>query len=134
MACELGIRRAIIGTGRHRPGEEAGMKTLILEPDPMRARTWTALYGGAMDVVHLARTAAQARLMLIGGRYDRLCLRMGGQAGGSHALLSVARAMNPDCEIVDLASQRRRKVTGPIRGTDRAGATAAEQDHPVSIG
>lgn len=90
------------------------MKTLILEPDALKARGWTARYGGAKDTVHVARTVAQARLMLIGCAYDRLCLRMGGQNGTTHALLSVARAMNPDCEIVDLTSQRRRRVTGPL--------------------
>ena len=100
--------------GSQPPREEAGMKTLILESDPLRARAWISHYGNAVGAVHLARTSAQARLMLIGGSYDRLCLRLKEQGGGSHALLSVARAMNPDCEIVDLTSQRRRTVSGPI--------------------
>jgi hypothetical protein len=102
------------------------MKTLVLEPDAMRARGWTALYGGASDVVHVARSAAQARLMLIGGCYDRLCLRMHAQGGASFALLAVARAVNPECEIVDLASQRRRLANGPSTDADdsAAGVTA----------
>ncbi len=90
------------------------MKTLVLEPDPMRARGWMALYGGATDVVHVARSMAQARLMLIGGCYDRLCFTMGAQRGGGYALLSVARAMNPECEVIDLVSQRARRATGPM--------------------
>jgi len=98
------------------------MKTLILEPDAMRARGWVAMFGTAEDLVHVARSAAQARLMLIGGRYDRLCLRMGRQGGASYALLGVARAMNPDCEVVDLASMRSRLATGPLIGPDQAAA------------
>lgn len=94
------------------------MKTLVLEPDIMRARGWVALYGGASDVVHVARSAAQARLMLIGGCYDRLCLRLRAQGGASFALLAVARAMNPECEIVDLASQRRRRANGAAADAD----------------
>lgn len=99
------------------------MKTLVLEPDPMRARGWTALYGEAAGVVHVARSPAQARLMLISGGYDRLCLRMQAQGGASHALLSVAHAVNPECEIVDLASQRSRRADGPM-------AEAAEEPAP----
>lgn len=99
------------------------MKTLVLEADPMRARGWTALYGGAGQVVHVARSAAQVRLMLIGGNYDRLCLRMRAQGGASYALLAVARAVNPDCEIVDLASLRSRRATGPL--AEAAGDGAA---------
>ncbi len=94
------------------------MKTLIVEADLMRARSWTALYAGAKETVHVARTPAQARLMLIGGVYDRLCLRMGAQGGASHALLAVARATNPDCEFVDLASMRVRGVSGQVLDHD----------------
>lgn len=90
------------------------MKTLVLEPDPMRARGWMTLYGGATDVVHVARSMAEARLMLIAGCYDRLCFTMGAERGAGYALLSVARAVNPECEVIDLASQRRRSVTGPM--------------------
>jgi hypothetical protein len=89
------------------------MKTLVVEPDLVRARGWVALYGGPEDIVHVARSAAQARLMLIGGCYDRLCFCIGAQSGATYALLSVARAMNPDCEVVDLASRRSRRATGP---------------------
>ena len=96
------------------------MKTLILEPDTMRARSWMAQYGAAEDVVHVAKSAAQARLMLLAGSYDRLCLQMGNQGGASYALLSVARAINPDCEIVDLTSHRARRATGPIPVPDLA--------------
>lgn len=92
------------------------MKTLILEEDPVRARSWVATYGGADQCCHHAQSAAQARLMLIAARYDRLCLRLSEQGGATHALLSVARAVNPDCEIVDLASKTRRPVSGPSLG------------------
>ncbi|MBF9031853.1 hypothetical protein HKCCE3408_15750 [Rhodobacterales bacterium HKCCE3408] len=92
------------------------MKTLILEEDPSRARAWMTRFGGPRGRCDLARSPAQARLMLINAQYDRLCLRFGSQGGASHALLSVARATNPDCEIVDLASKTRRPVSGPSRG------------------
>lgn len=92
------------------------MKTLVLENDPVRARAWLARFGGSGHICHLARSPAQARLMLIGVRYDRLCLRLKGQGGARHALLSVARATNPDCEIVDLARKTRRPVSGPSSG------------------
>ncbi|MEM9756596.1 MAG: hypothetical protein AAF914_11415 [Pseudomonadota bacterium] len=92
------------------------MKTLILEPDPLRARTLVHDFGGACDRCDTARSPAQARLMLIATTYDRLCLRMGEQGGAAHALLSVARATNPACEIVDLASRSRRPVSGPADG------------------
>ncbi|MEQ8366747.1 MAG: hypothetical protein RIB61_08570 [Roseicyclus sp.] len=90
------------------------MKTLILEPDSMRARAWVALYGNAVDDVHVARSAAQARLMLISGSYDRLCLRMDQHDGSGFALLSVARSVNAECEIVDLTSRRVRTASGPM--------------------
>lgn len=89
------------------------MKTLILEPDPMRARHWVAHFGAAGSGCDIARSPAQARLLLIAGGYDRLCLTMGDASGARFSLLSVARACNPDCEIVDLASLHSRLVTGP---------------------
>lgn len=98
------------------------MKTLIVEPDPMRARNWSLHFGSACDRCDIARSTAQARLMLIGSSYDRLCLRLGANAGASYALLSVARAMNPDCEIVDLKSRSVRLATGPIPDTDSPAA------------
>ncbi len=96
------------------------MRTLILEPDPLRARNWALHFGSACDRCDLARSTAQARLMLIGASYDRLCLRLGENAGASYALLSVARATNPDCEIVDLGSKSVRLATGPITERDAA--------------
>ncbi|MEM8881656.1 MAG: hypothetical protein AAGC82_13770 [Pseudomonadota bacterium] len=90
------------------------MTTLILEPDPLQARHWLMHFGAACTRCDVARSTAQARLMLIATSYDRLCLRMGDMGGASYALLSVARATNPDCEIVDLNSLRSRRATGPI--------------------
>ena len=90
------------------------MRTLILEPDPLRARHWTLHFGSPCDRCDVARSSAQARLMLIGATYDRLCLRLGDNTGTSYALLSVARATSPDCEIVDLGSLNTRLATGPI--------------------
>ncbi|MBO6602650.1 MULTISPECIES: hypothetical protein [Rhodophyticola] len=93
------------------------MKTLVLEPDVTRARAWVARYAaGADNTCHVAISAAQARLMLIGTCYDRLCLRLGHLGGQSHAILAVARACNPECEIVDLARMTRRSVSGPSMG------------------
>ena len=91
------------------------MKTLIVEDKPMRAQSWIALFSGPSDVVHVAHTIGQARLMMLATCYDRLCLRRGAQQGGSYALLSVARATNPDCEIVDLASVQLRGAALPNR-------------------
>lgn len=90
------------------------MKTLILEDDPLRARGWIAHFGGATDVIHVARTPAQARLMLLATAYDRFCLCFSAHGAARFALLSVARAINPACEIVDLTSRRRRLATGPM--------------------
>jgi len=98
------------------------MKTLIVETDALRARNWAMHFGSACDVCDIARSTGQARLMLIAGNYDRLCVRLGAQSGASYALLSVARATNPNCEIVDLSSQSVRLATGPI--TERDVATA----------
>jgi hypothetical protein len=92
------------------------MKTLIYEPDPGRARGHVALLGGDVDHVDIARSIAEARLMLLNTRYDRLALRRG--AGAARALLGVARATSPDCVMVDLASMRARPVSGP--GKDAA--------------
>lgn len=96
------------------------MRTLILEPDPLRARNWSMHFGTACDRCDIARSTAQARLMLIGASYDRLCLRLGDASGASYALLSVARATNPECEIVDLTSQSVRLATGPLTERDAA--------------
>lgn len=96
------------------------MRTLILEPDPLRARNWAMHFGSACDQCDVARTTAQARLMLIGASYDRLCLQLDQATGASYALLSVARATNPDCEIVDLTSNSVRLATGPITERDAA--------------
>ncbi|QBY01133.1 hypothetical protein E2K80_10690 [Rhodophyticola sp. CCM32] len=92
------------------------MKTLILEPDAARARGWVARYGTDDDTCHVAISAAQTRLMLIASCYDRLGLRLGHLGGQSHAILSVARACNPECEIVDLSRKTRRPVSGPSLG------------------
>ncbi|KPQ17687.1 MAG: hypothetical protein HLUCCO18_04135 [Rhodobacteraceae bacterium HLUCCO18] len=89
------------------------MKTLIYEPDPGRARGHVALFGGDADRVDIARSIAEARLMLLNDRYDRLALRRG--AGAARALLGVARATSPDCVMVDLGSMRARPVSGPGR-------------------
>ncbi|MEM9319199.1 MAG: hypothetical protein AAGA70_09355 [Pseudomonadota bacterium] len=89
------------------------MKTLVLEPDPMRARHWVLQFGGSCDRCDVARSTAQARLMLIGASYDRICLRLGAMSGASFALLAVARATSPLCEVVDLGSLRSRLATGP---------------------
>ena len=89
------------------------MKTLVVEPDAMRARAWVALYGDAFGVVDHARSVAEARLMLAGGSYDRLCLAPG---TATLAILSVVRAVNPDCEIVDLGSLRGRPANGAAEG------------------
>jgi hypothetical protein len=85
------------------------MKTLIYEPDPGRARIHAATMGDAE--ADIARTLAQARLMLLNGRYDRLALKRG--AGAARALLGAARASNPACIMVDLRSMRARSVSGP---------------------
>lgn len=92
------------------------MKTLILEADPLRARNWVLHFGGPCDRCDVARSRAQARLMLLGASYDRLCLILNEHA--SNAILSVARATNPGLEIVDLGSLRTRLATGPISERD----------------
>ncbi len=92
------------------------MKTLILEDNAMRAQTWTAMFAGPASVVDVARTVAQARLMMLAEAYDRLGLHMSNLGGARHTLLAVARATNPDCEIVDLTSMRVRGVSGPFDG------------------
>jgi hypothetical protein len=86
------------------------MRTLIYEPDPGRARGHAAMLGGDAGI-EVARSLAQARLMLLSGRYDRLALKRG--AGAARALLGAARASNPDCVMVDLRSMRTRPVSGP---------------------
>ena len=92
------------------------MKTLVLEPDPVRARAWVARYGVAHNSCDVAQSPGQARLMLIAETYDRLCLRPGQLEGQSHAILSVARACNPECEVVDLNRKTRRPISGPSLG------------------
>jgi hypothetical protein len=87
------------------------MKTLIFEPDPGRARGHVALFGDDPAHVDVARSLAQARLMLVNTRYDRLALTRG--TGAAKALLGLARATSPDCVMVDLGSMRARPVSGP---------------------
>ncbi|MCU4652860.1 hypothetical protein N8I71_08455 [Roseibacterium sp. SDUM158016] len=87
------------------------MKTLIYEPDASRARGHAALLAEDASDIEVARSLAQARLMLLNDRYDRLALRRG--AGAARALLGAARASNPDCVMVDLGSMRARPVSGP---------------------
>ncbi|MDG4647707.1 hypothetical protein P6F26_04570 [Roseibacterium sp. SDUM158017] len=88
------------------------MKTLIYEPDASRARIHAVLMAGDGGNVEVARSLAQARLMLLNGRYDRLALQRGG--GAARALLGAARASNPDCVMLDLRSMRSRPVSGPM--------------------
>jgi hypothetical protein len=59
------------------------MKTLIFEPDPGRARGHVALFGDDPAHVDVARSLAQARLMLVNNRYDRLALTRGGRGEGA---------------------------------------------------
>jgi hypothetical protein len=87
------------------------MKTLIFEPDPGRARGHAALFGDDPEAIDVARSLAQARLMLVNNRYDRLALTRG--SGAAKALLGLARATSPDCVMVDLGSMRTRPVSGP---------------------
>lgn len=87
------------------------MKTLIYEPDPGRARGHVDLFGNDPARVDVARSLAQARLMLVNNRYDRLALTRG--TGAAKALLGLARATSPDCVMVDLGSMRTRPVSGP---------------------
>jgi hypothetical protein len=86
------------------------MKTLIYEPDPGRARGHARVRWRSAHV-DVARSLAEARLMLLNNRYDRLALTRG--SGAAKALLGVARATSPDCVMVDLASMRARPVSGP---------------------
>jgi hypothetical protein len=87
------------------------MKTLIYEPDLGRARGHATVLGGDPAHVDVARSLAQARLMLVNNRYDRLALIRG--SGAAKALLGLARATSPDCVMVDLGSMRTRPVSGP---------------------
>ena len=63
------------------------MKTLIDEPDPGRARGHMASMGDSSEI-DVARSLAQARLMLLNDRYDRLALKRG--SGAARALLGAA--------------------------------------------
>jgi hypothetical protein len=92
------------------------MKTLIFEPDPGRARGHVALFGDDPDGVDVARSLAEARLLLLNNRYDRLALTRG--LGAAKALLGIARATSPDCVMVDLGSMRTRPVSGPRAESD----------------
>lgn len=89
------------------------MKTLIYEPNAGRVRDHVALIAADATEIDVARSLAQARLMLLQGRYDRLALMRG--KGAARALLGAARAANPDCVMVDLRSMRSRTVSGPSR-------------------
>ena len=97
------------------------MKTLIYEPNAGRVRAHVALIAADATEIDVARSLAQARLMLLNGRYDRLALMRG--AGAARALLGAARASNPDCVMVDLRSMRARTVSGP--GLDAAALSPA---------
>lgn len=88
------------------------MKTLIYEPDVMRARAHVLALDATADSVDLARSLPEAKVLLRSGRYARLALRRG--EGAAAALLAVARAANPDCVMVDLGSMRARPVSGPV--------------------
>lgn len=90
------------------------MRTLIYEPDAGRARVHAVLIGGDANEIDVARSLAQARLMLLNGHYDRLALRRGN--GAARALLGAARASNPACLMIDLRSMRARPVSGPSYG------------------
>lgn len=100
------------------------MKTLIYEPDPGRARGHMAVLSTKAADVHVARSLAEARVMLVNGRYDRLALTRG--SGAARALLGLARATSPDCVMVDLASMRSRPVSGPGVDPGTAPLSAAE--------
>lgn len=88
------------------------LKTLILDTDQRRARMTADQLGLGMEEAFVARSPAQARLMLITGFYDRLALRRGELNGASLSLIGVARAVNPDCEILDLISMKHRPASG----------------------
>jgi len=90
------------------------MRTLIVETNPLRAQSYVAQFGGTASRCDLARTPAQARLMVMSIRYDRVCFCMDAVDGSSHALLAVIRAVNPDCEVIDIVGRVRRRATGPL--------------------
>lgn len=100
------------------------MKTLIFEPDPGRASGHVALLDDGLSEIDVAKSVAQARLMLLNGRYDRLALRRG--QGAAKALLGIARATSPACVMVDLGSMRSRPVSGPSTEAHAPPLSAAE--------
>ena len=100
------------------------MKTLISEPDPGRVPGHVALLDDSRDQIEVAKSVAQARLMLLNGRYDRLALRRG--QGAAKALLGIARATSPSCVMVDLGSMRSRPVSGPSPDAFTSPLNAAE--------
>lgn len=100
------------------------MKTLLFEPDPGRAPGAIALLDDGRSEIDVARSLAQARLMLLHDRYDRLALRRG--QGAAKALLGIARATSPACVMVDLGSMRSRPVSGPSPDAVSSSLSAAE--------
>lgn len=97
-------------------------QTLILEPNPMRARHWAAFFGSALGHSDLARSRAEARVLLLSDRYDRLCIYLSDPTAAE--LMTVARVRNPDCEVVDLESLTVRLASGPLQevGPIKAGS------------
>lgn len=87
------------------------MKTLVFEPDPGRVSGHIAVLDDGRSEIDVAKSVAQARLMLLNGRFDRLALRRG--QGAARALLGIARATSPACIMVDLGTMRSRPVSGP---------------------
>jgi DNA-binding response OmpR family regulator len=91
------------------------MKTLVYEPDPLRARAYAARLGAADGTVDVVSSANHAAQLMQSSQYERLALRRGHPGGECDWLTSMQQMVRPDLDVLDLGQMPGRAHPTPRR-------------------
>ncbi len=81
------------------------MKTLVYEPDPLRARVYLARLGAEAGPIEIVDCLDQAEALLQTGAYERLALHS--DVGAESArLTAIQKQTRPEMDVIDLAQWR----------------------------
>ncbi len=91
------------------------MKTLVYEPDPLRARAYASRLGAADGTVDVVSSANHAAQLMQSDQYKRLALRKGHPGGECDWLTSMQQMVRPDLDVLDLGQMPGRSHHAPRR-------------------
>lgn len=88
------------------------MRTLVFDPDPLRARAYAARVGTENGGVDVVTSPQQAAHMMQSGAYSRLAMRVEQTCPSGQAVLDARQSLQPTCSLVDVARMPGRAPTG----------------------